>query len=160
MVLLKLNPKNYFSINDKTFYLKEIRFHTPSEHSIHQKHCPMEIQFIHQSNSEISALSVLVKKEKDNALLDDIINSLPDTTEKYSNVISINPSGLLPADKGYYTYNGSLTTPPCTENVKWYIMKEYLNASSDQIDKLTTYMPDNNIRAKQKLNNREILNID
>jgi carbonic anhydrase len=70
--------------------------------------------------------------------------------------VSVNVETLLPTQHGYYTYSGSLTTPPCTEGVTWYVLKSISALSNEQLAIITKLYPHDN-RPTQKLNHREVL---
>ena len=83
---------------------------------------------------------------------------LPPELEKTieSSTVSVNVEGLLPRQHGYYTYSGSLTTPPCSEGVTWYVLKSTSALSDEQLATITKLYPHDN-RPTQKLNHREVL---
>ena len=70
--------------------------------------------------------------------------------------MTIDPSELLPADRSYFSYVGSLTTPPCTEGVRWFVLKDPVTVSSSEIGTFTKLYP-RNARPLQPVNGREVL---
>src|SRR5262249_16344247 len=93
-----------------------------------------------------------------NAVIRTLFSHLPADKHKehtFSNV-QIDLTHLLPADRGYYTFPGSLTTPPCTENVTWFVLKQTLNLASEEIERFCQRYP-NNARPTQPLHDRIVL---
>jgi carbonic anhydrase len=149
---------NYVSIDDKKYGLKQINFHTPSENQINGKSFPMEAQLIHaDSNNDLAVIAVMFQEGDDNIVLNKLLRNLPekahDQFEIKSEVIAYE---ILPLIQEYYKFNGSLTTPPCTEGVKWIVMKEAVKISSSQLKDFSSIMH-KNARNIQKLNARIIL---
>ncbi len=143
-------------INGKIYKLVQFHFHTPSEHTINGKHYVMELHLVHtDNNGEIAVVGILFEEGKANAELQKIIDNLPKEINKSSinKAVNINLNALLPADRTYFHYFGSLTTPPCSEQVNWNVFKAPLEASAKQINTLKEIMG-NNSRPVQKLNNR------
>ena len=143
--------------NDLT--LGQFHFHASSEHKVAGTQAVMEAHFVHRSiwEDKYTVLSVLFEEGAENAFLKQFEAHLP-TTEGASFVtdtIQYNPYDLLPANKSYYKYSGSLTTPPCTEVVTWIVFENKVEASAAQIA-LFSGILDNNFRPTQDLNGRTI----
>lgn len=145
----------------KTFNLIQFHFHTPSEHYVKKKKHDMEVHLVHlSSDSTLLVVSVLFKKGKENPFLKSFIDDIPkNKDEKTQNPKPINLMSFLPTNKQFYTYSGSLTTPPYTEGVRWLIFKQNAEASAAQID-IMRGVEGFNSREKQKLNHREVDEID
>lgn len=129
------NNKNELYIGKQEYELKQLVFHAPSEHAIDGQRSKMEIQFVHTTPSgKLAIVGVLVTvnaKGKDNSEFQEILDLAYDVASKNS---YINPSKLLPRKKSnFYTYAGSLTAPPCTEGVDWYVLRYPLEISAAQI---------------------------
>jgi carbonic anhydrase len=124
-------------IDGKTYYLKQFHFHYLSEHTIKGKHTPMEVHFVNISDDgSIAVLGVFIDSTKGqgNSMLEKAFSvSLPPSG--YANVPSIilNPAKMLPGGK-VYSYSGSLTTPPCSENVKWNVYVKHNKLSKQKIN--------------------------
>lgn len=120
----------------------------------------LEIQLEHKApNGKISIVSVMMKKGFANFGLNGLISQIPQTDTAEPTIINgafFSPQTLFPADLSYYTYTGSLTTPPCSENVDWYVLKSYVELGKDQLAAFQKAMG-NNARAAQPLNTRKIL---
>ena len=149
----------WVSIEGKRYDLVEIRFHKPSEHKISGKGQEMEAQLVHRGkDGKVAVVAVLLDQGKENPLIKTLWSNLPATKDK-ENVVSgvqINAVSLLPANKDYYAYKGSLTTPPCSEDVSWYLLKTPVQLSADEIARFAKVYP-MNARPVQPLNDRDIL---
>ena len=156
---VKFSNGNFLSLDEKKFSLKKIDFHTPSENQINGISYPMEAQLIHSdSYGNIAVISIMIEESnEDNIVLNKLLRNLPENIDD-KNEIKSNIQGyeIIPTNKDYYTFNGSLTTPPCTEAVRWIVIKESLKASKEQIEDFKAVMPKNN-RPIQKINARYIL---
>ena len=117
--------------------LVEYDFHRPSETGVKGKLSDMDVHLLHKSvDGKLAVIAVRLNEDQDfpNATLATLWQHLPTTagaTERITDMV--NPGGLLPADRGYWTYMGSLTTPPCTEGVRWFVFEEPLSVSRDQL---------------------------
>jgi carbonic anhydrase len=106
----------------------------------------------------LAVVAVLLKNGASNALLASIWKNLPAEKEKSieNASVSVNAADLLPSDYRYYTYLGSLTTPPCSEGVTWYVLKTPVQLSSEQVEAFAKVYP-MNARPTQPLHGRELL---
>ena len=138
------------------YFLSMINIITPSEHSINNKKYPAELQFINiDSSGNILAIAVFIEKGSFNPSLSPIISSI---TKKLNNKIvykQININELTSPVAQFWSYIGSLTFPPYKENVKWFVFKQPIYASQQQLDSLYKTLG-NNARKIQELNNRKI----
>lgn len=151
---------NYVTINNKRYDLVQIHFHTPSEHHVNDKAYPLEAHLVHKNKKGNRVVISILFEAKGNQA-DPFIQALIKYGSKQINTTwtlpkQHNPKPLLPKIVKYYYYNGSVTIPPCTEGIKWYVLKTPRHTSQEQIDKLTEIMGTNN-RPVQKLNARIIL---
>lgn len=151
------SPGSFLHVGDDKFALEQFHVHTPSEHTIDGKHFDMEIHFVHKSKSgEVAVVGVLVhgdeKSELDFPLYSDL-PSKPD--ENVSRDETENPSDFLPQSREYFSYTGSFTTPPCTEDIRWIVMKQTIGVQPKLIERFATILKANN-RPVQKLNDRDI----
>lgn len=123
------------AVGEQTYDLLQFHFHTPSEETIHGKHYPMVAHFVHKNAAgQLGVVGVLIRAGKPNAALAPIFEHLPRVGEKISvDELSLNLATVLPADGGYYNFEGSLTTPPCSEGVNWMVLKSPIELSRAQI---------------------------
>lgn len=142
----EVDAGNSISLNGATYKLVQFHFHAKSEHTILGQHYPLEAHLVHQDavTGNRIVLSVLFEEGAENAFLNKFIANLPTAAvPSHSSNEEYNPGDLLPAGKSYVTYPGSLTTPPCTQNVIWYVMADAVTASAAQIQAFEAIMPEN-----------------
>ena len=157
-VQMNYAPGSSMAIDGASYALKQFHFHTPSEHTLNGEATPMEVHLVHQnSDGDLAVLGVMVVAGEENAFLAKFWNVLP--TEEAPAVthddLSVNVADLLPANRSFFRYEGSLTTPPCTEGVRWTVLQDPVEASQAQIDKLHGIMG-SNARPVQPLNERTL----
>lgn len=149
---------NYLNYKDEKYELKQIHFHEAAEHTINGIRYPMVIHMVHVNiKNQYAVLAVMVKEGKSSAPFNFLESYLPiekGTTKTVNTSFDLNKN--LPKDKGYYNYVGSLTTPPCTEGVNWFIYKKPITISLKQVKELQKIMPLNNYRNEQPLNGRKV----
>jgi len=155
---VKTSGSDYIVVDGEKFYLKQFHFHTPSENKINGKSFPMEAHFVHQSkDGEYLVLAIMFNKGSKNPILDKILGSLNSNVNSESKIKdSFTPKELLAKELDYFRYDGSFTTPPCTEGVRWIVLKETVSASAKQIESFHKVMGKNN-RPTQPLHARVIL---
>lgn len=126
----------FMQVGQEKFELLQLHYHTSSEHTINGKRFPMELHLVHKSASGVlGVLGVMVRSGKKNTTLQTILDHLPDPGSKIQDEkVSLDPSGSLPPTLHYFSYAGSLTTPPCTEGVKWHVLRTPIMASKEQLD--------------------------
>ena len=147
------------TIDNINFQLLQFHFHTPSENHIKGKEFPMEAHLVHiDKKGNIAVISVMFKVGEENTLLAELWKQMPEKKgEMHCLSKSGKASGLLPQNRDYYRFNGSLTTPPGTEGVRWIVMKRAMTASKEQIEKFAHVMHHPNNRPIQPINARVIL---
>ena len=146
------------SLGSKNYELKQFHFHTPSEHTLNGKHFPMETHFVHQaSDGSLAVIGVLVQEGKHNANFDQLIRHLPNSPGemKTHDSVQIDLNLHIPNTNSAYHYIGSLTTPPCSENVQWMVLQKHVSMSKEQIAAFASRLKNNN-RPTQPLNERQI----
>jgi len=146
-----------FDAYGKAYKLDHLHFHTPSEHYIDGAPYPMEVHFVHKANDgALAVVGVMLKVGDHNPVIEGIWQNVPQVGEsKNVEGVEINVADLLPVDKGYYAYDGSLTTPPCSEGVKWHVMKDPIELSADQLTAFQAVFPVN-ARPIQALGARKV----
>lgn len=144
---------------DRVFELAQFHFHAPSEHTVDGRHYPIEMHFVHQSaDGELAVIGVFIEEGEHHAAFEALLEGLPSEVgeERHLEGVDIDVDAFIPVEERYYRYDGSLTTPPCTEGVNWAVMAQPLRASAEQIAALDAAMPENN-RPIQPLGSREIV---
>lgn len=130
-------PGSALVSGNKSYELLQIHFHSPSEHALDGSIYPMEAHFVHKAqDGTLAVVGVMFKAGAHNEALQPIWDHMPRRTGEtiHGGNILIDASALLPLSREFARYIGSLTTPPCSENVQWHVMKEPLEASRQQID--------------------------
>lgn len=130
-----------------TYHLKQFHFHTPSEHTVDGRHFPMEVHFVHQSAAgNFAVVSALFTEGRANDNLARLIAHFPTAkgdANHYENE-RIELTANLPANTSAYAYVGSFTTPPCTENVEWFVFRDPVQASPEQLKAFADRLNHNN----------------
>jgi len=152
-------PGSTVTINKVAYELKQFHFHAPSENQIKGKSYPLEGHFVHaDKDGNLAVVAVMFKQGKADAALAKLWSQLPEHEgEPVALNTKLSAMSLLPKQKDYYRFSGSLTTPPCTEGVRWIVMKQPVSASAAQIDAFKKIMEHDNNRPLQALNARLIL---
>lgn len=151
------DPGSCEIVAGKRYELQQFHFHSPSEHTVNGRHYPMEMHLVHKSaDGQVAVVGVLLEMGKHNHAFDKLWEQLPDAnnTQRDSEQ-TIDVSTLLPSRHEYYSYMGSFTTPPCTEDVKWAVLKTPVPLSAAQIDRFRRVIHGNN-RPVQPLNGRSV----
>lgn len=150
---------NVLEFEGEEYELEQFHFHTTSEHTVNGQQYAMEVHLVHKNadKSKAVVMGVLVAQGAENPFLSTFIDHIPPTkaSTPYEPGTEVNVADFLPADPGYYTYGGSLTTPPCSEVVTWLLRKAPVEASSEQILRVHELFEFNN-RPVQSVNGREI----
>ncbi len=155
-VQFNISGNNTMIIKDKEYTLLQFHYHAKSEHTINGNYSPIEVHFVHKhSDTDYAVIGVLFEEGEAYELFSNYLADMPKTKGTFISENKIELASLLPNNLSYYNYNGSLTTPPCTEIVNWYILQEPLQASKEQINKFSTILH-NNYRPTLPLNDREV----
>jgi len=145
-------------VGNAKYELKQFHFHRPSEEKINGKAYDMVIHLVHaDQNGHLAVVAVLLQEGTSKPLIDQLWNHLPSEKEKEQVVsgVSINAADLLPAGHGYYTFDGSLTTPPCSEQVVWFVLKQPVHVSAAEVAKFAKLYP-HDARPTEPLNDRVV----
>jgi carbonic anhydrase len=154
-----VDPGSYMVVGNDRYELVQLHFHHPSEERIDGKGAEMVAHLVHRdAKGNLAVVAVLFDSGSRNAMVDTLWRSLPTKQEVESSPkgVRIDPGALIPADHGYFTYIGSLTTPPCAEGVRWFVLKSRQTLSSHEIATFAAHYP-NDARPVQNLNGREVL---
>ncbi len=152
-------PGNTLTFAGVDYELRQFHFHAPSENTIEGKSFPLEAHFVHlDENGNIAVVALMFVEGNKNEELEKIWADMPAEAHKAAHLgDDVDASILLPENHDYYYFNGSLTTPPCTEGVHWFVMKNYATASKEQIEKFKHIMHHPNNRPVQPLNARKVI---
>jgi carbonic anhydrase len=156
-VQVNVAPGNRFTLTGRTYELQQFHFHRPAEEKVDGKGFDMVAHLVHKDEEgRLAVIAVLIEGGTQHAGIQTVWNNLPlEKNEPLVPVINFDPSLMLPQRRDYYTYMGSLTTPPCSESVLWIVMKEPIQASKQQLDIFARLYP-MNARPVQALSGRLI----
>ncbi|XP_020108579.1 alpha carbonic anhydrase 7-like [Ananas comosus] len=148
-------------INGTTYDLKQLHWHSPSEHTINGQRYSLEMHMVHQSaDQKIAVVGILYTTGRPDpflARMESYIKKIGDTHEAEEKLGPVDPRSIKRGSRKYYRYMGSLTTPPCTEGVAWTIVKKVRTVSKEQVHLLREAVHDNfemNARPIQKIYDR------
>lgn len=140
-IIVHVNPGGYIVASGVRYDLQQFEFHHPSESAVNGKLTDLDVELLHKSaDGKMAVIEVRMAMDRGspNAVLATLWSHLPKkpgTTEKIAEMV--NAGGFLPADRGYWTYMGSLSTPPCTEGVRWFVFETEISLSLDQVRAFT-----------------------
>lgn len=148
---------NSLKVGEQGYELLQFHLHTPSEEAVGGKRAAMVAHLVHKSpEGQLGVVGVLIQPGKNNPVLDEVFAHLPRSGEKITvDGLKLDLAGLLPVDRGYYSFEGSLTTPPCSENVNWMVLKSPITVNPKQIEAFRKLVHDN-ARPLQSLHNRVV----
>src|SRR5215469_884175 len=158
-VMVNYAEGSSISVGDKTYALKQFHFHRPSEEKINGRAYEMAVHLVHQDqDGNLAVVAVMLQRGDDNTLVRELWHDLPKQKDKEEilNGVQINLADLLPTDRGYYTYPGGLTTPPCSENVTWFVLKHAVTVSPAEVEQFSKLYR-HNVRPTQSLYDRVVL---
>lgn len=144
-------------LGNRDYALKQLHFHHPSEHLVDGKRFAMEAHFVHAGTDGLAVIGVLLVAGKANDTFKQIVAAMP--TEKGAPVVvdpAIDPVRLLPTQRAFYRYKGSLTTPPCSETVDWIVLARAVEVDERDIARFARLYP-MNARPVQSRDRRFIL---
>ena len=150
---------NLIQLDGKEFKLLQFHFHHPSEHTVEDEPFPMEMHFVHaNAREELAVLGIFLREGTENTVLRSVWKAMP--SKKTAATIvpdeQVDIAQLLPRDRSTFRFFGSLTTPPCSEIVKWIIFQDPIEVSSAQVEQFRDIFP-LNARPTQPLNRRFLL---
>ncbi len=150
---------NLLGLDDTAFHLKQVHFHAPSENTITGKSFPLEAHFVHaDSKGNLAVIGVMFKEGKPNPGLEKLWSQMPkeagDPIPLKARTLA---SEMIPKNLDYYRFSGSLTTPPCSEGVRWLVVKTPMTASKEQIEAFEEVMHHHNNRPVQPMNGRLVI---
>ena len=152
-----VNNGHYLNVSGKNYELMQFHFHRPAEERVNGKAFAMVVHLVHKDiDGKLAVVAILIEAGKAHDVVQSVWNNLPLEKKMIVKALQeIDLSQLLPKSLNYYTYMGSLTTPPCSEGVLWIVMKEPIEISSEQIGIFSRLYP-MNARPLQKSSSRMI----
>jgi len=157
-VQVNIAPGSSITVGDTRYDLLQFHFHKPSEERINGKSYPLVAHLVHKSEAgQLAVVAVLLDKGAKQPLIQAVFDNLPKAKEQETLVpgLGIDLNGLLPENRAYYSFAGSLTTPPCSEGVSWFVLKTPVQISAEQIARFG-HVYAMNARPVQPLNGRVV----
>lgn len=158
-LMATVHPGSYIVADGVRYDLVQFHFHHPGEEAIKGNLADMDVHLVHRAaDGRMAVLAIRFMQDRDipNALLSTLWQHLPTAPGKSETIAEpINPGGFLPGDRSYWSYTGSLTTPPCTEGVRWFVFQQDMTMSRSQF-KLASALLHNNARPLQEAHGRRI----
>jgi carbonic anhydrase len=151
-------PGSFITVGGHQYNLMQFHFHHPSEEKIHGKKAAMEAHLVHSdADGKLAVVAVLLQQGSANPAVRSVWQNLPKERNALHEVdnVSVNAADLVPPDHGYYTFTGSLTTPPCSEDVTWFVMKTPTTISADELAAFAKLYP-HDARPTQALHGRVV----
>ncbi len=159
-IVVHVKPGSYMIADGVRYELQEFDFHHPGEEAVNGRLTDMDVHLMHKSaDGKLAMVAVRLSEDRGdaNATLAALWQHLPaEAGKKETDSDLVNPGGLLPADRGYWTYMGSLTTPPCTEGVRWFVFEQPVSISRSQLRAFEALGYRINSRPLQDKNGRKI----
>jgi carbonic anhydrase len=158
-IMVNYSPGSAISVGGQNYQLKQFHFHRPSEERVNGKRYQMVVHLVHAGQEgKLAVVAILLQKGEDNPLVHELWKDLPKEKEKeeFLDSVQVDAAKFLPSDHGYYTFPGSLTTPPCSENVTWYVLKQPVTVSTEEIEQFSKLYR-NDARPTQPLYGRVVL---
>ena len=146
-------------VNDTIYNLLQFHLHSPSEHTAVGQAYPLELHLVHSDeDGNLAVIGVLIEEGDENPAFADLWANLPAESGEPTMIegVTLNADDLLPDDRGYGTYMGSLTTPPCTEGVTWLVLGATISLSAEQIEAFQAIY-NGNARPTQPINDSQLV---
>lgn len=123
------------TIGADSYTMAQLHFHSPAEHTLDRRAYPAELHFVHRNaNGQLAVVGVFIEEGEENPALAALLSHRPaQQGDEHAEQLEVNLMALLPPDRAYFAYAGSLTTPPCSEGVRWNVLRTPITASPDQI---------------------------
>lgn len=157
-IQVNAEPGSNCTIGGTRYELAQFHFHHPSEHLLAGRPFDMECHFVHRASSgALAVVGMFMKPGARNEAFAPVFDAMPRSQgPEVRPPATINPAAMLPRTGGYFRYMGSLTTPPCSEGLRWTVYREPVEVSPDQIRQFAALFP-NNARPVQRLNRRFVI---
>jgi len=157
-IQVNLPPGSFITVGGKRYDLVQFHFHHPSENRLNGRAFPLELHLVHKdADGKLAVVGVLLADGRANPVIADVWKHIPVEKEKEISPdgVTVDPSGLVPANHAYFTFAGSLTTPPCSEEVTWFLLRTPGTVDSPAVKTFAGMYP-NNARPTQPLNGRTV----
>lgn len=157
-IQVEYDPGSSIIVDGVTYELKQFHFHSQSEHTVDRAHYPLELHLVHRTpEGKRAVVGVLIEAGTENAAFASTLAHAPSQKSEVTTItgVEINALDMLPTEGNYYGYDGSLTTPPCDQEIKWHVLSTPVQMSQAQLDGMAKLLH-NNFRPIQELHNRAL----
>ena len=149
---------NRLTVGDRKYELVSMHVHVHAEHQVDGQLFPAEMHLVHRKEGGfLGVVGQLYRLGEADPVLQALIDAYPQPGQVRYSGFTLNAAAYVPDDLGYYHYDGSLTTPPCTEGVDWYVLREIRTVSQEQVNRIATLHNGFNHRPIQERNGRELI---
>jgi carbonic anhydrase len=158
-VQVNYDPGSYIELDGTRYDVVQFHYHAPSEHTVDGESFPAELHIVHKNaDGHLAVIGILLKEGTENIAYQPFISNLPaEKTDAKDAGVKINAMDLLPSVGTTFRYKGSLTTPPCTEDVNWLVMTTPVEISAEQLTALDSLFEGGNNRPVQPINDRSLI---
>jgi carbonic anhydrase len=159
-IQVNIDNGSTITVDGMEFELKQFHFHTPSENQIEGKSFPLEAHFVHAAkDGSLAVLAVMFDDGAENPILKKVWDAMPHKIGGHAHITldAKDLNDFLPAKKEYFRFEGSLTTPPCTEGVRWFVLKNHDYASKEQVAQFLKVLHHHNNRPVQSIGARKVI---
>jgi len=149
---------SFITVGGKRYELLQFHFHHPSENRLNGRAFPLELHLVHKdAEGKLAVVGVLLADGKANPVIAELWKYIPKEKDKESapDGVTVDPNGLVPANHAYFAFAGSLTTPPCSEEVTWFLLRTPGSVDKTEVKSFAAAYP-NNARPTQPLNGRTV----
>ena len=155
---VNVEPGSFLRVDNEAYELKQFHVHVPSEHRIDGEQFLLEVHYVHQNaEGELAVVAALHRDGEDHPILENYLRVIPEEVgEPVLFKVSLHDLPIVTLNKDYYRYNGSLTTPPCSEGVRWFVLKTIRSVSLERRDIFNELIGDD-ARGSQPINARIVL---
>lgn len=156
-ILVRFPDNDWLMVGKKPYFLSELHFRAPGENAVGGKRPSMSVQLVHLSaESRFLIVEVPVITGRENPAMKTLLEHVPAPGKEIkAGTVKIDAAGFLPADRNFYRFPGSLTTPICNEGAMWYVMKNSIEFSEAQVGEYLKYYH-NTARTLQPLHGRPV----
>ncbi|MYC33724.1 MAG: carbonic anhydrase family protein [Chloroflexi bacterium] len=157
-VYLDFPPGSALVADGSRYELQGVHYHSPGEHQVDGERFATELHLVHQdTDANLAVVGLLFRLGNPSPLVQALLDAAPQTVGSVALQDGPTTSDYLPAPLNYFGYDGSLTTPPCTEGVHWIVMQSVGTVSPEQVERLQTITGGPNNRPVQPIGERKIL---
>jgi carbonic anhydrase len=158
---IEVEPAEAMSIelNGTTYDVAQFHFHAGSEHQVDGQQFPMEMHIVHTAGNALAVVGVMIQEGAENAALAPVFDNIPTAVSEEAQEVEgqvVDLDAILPSTRTYYQYSGSLTTPPCSEDVAWQVLDTPIEVSAEQLAAFTAVV-NGNFRPVQPLGERILI---